>query len=79
MSNGRKLRRSTDDRMIAGVAAGVADFYDIDTTLVRVVWAISAVFGGFGIVLYLVMWIIVPSADSTAPPPSDPPEETEAD
>ena len=66
MSNGRKLRRSTDNKMIGGVAAGVADFFDIDATIVRVVWAIAALFGGFGIILYLIMWIVVPEAEGQA-------------
>ncbi len=60
MSNGKKLVRKTDDRMIAGVASGLAEYLGIDVTLVRVVLVVTAVFGGFGLVLYLVMWILVP-------------------
>lgn len=64
MSNGKKLRRSRDDKMIGGVAAGTAKFFDIDVTVVRVVWALSAVFIGFGFLLYLIMWIVVPEEGS---------------
>ena len=60
VSNSKQLRRNTNDKMIAGVAAGLADFMDVDVTLVRVIWAITVIFGGFGIIAYLVMWIVVP-------------------
>lgn len=64
MSNGKKLVRKTDGRMIAGVAAGIADFFGIDVTLVRVLIVVTAVMGGFGLVLYIVMWILVPEEGS---------------
>ncbi|HEU4319011.1 MAG TPA: PspC domain-containing protein [Acidimicrobiia bacterium] len=64
MSNGRQLRRSKDNRMIAGVASGVAEFFDIDVTVVRVVWALTIIFGGFGLLAYVIMWIVVPEEGS---------------
>ena len=48
--------------MIAGVASGVADFYDLNTSTVRIVWALSILLGGFGIVAYIVMWIVLPES-----------------
>lgn len=60
----RKLERSRENRMIAGVAAGVADFFGLDVTLVRVIWALTILIGGFGIVVYVIMWIVVPEAGS---------------
>jgi phage shock protein C len=65
MSNGKKLVRKTDGRMVAGVAAGIADYFAIDVALVRVLLVITAIFGGFGLVLYIVMWILVPEEGST--------------
>lgn len=59
MSNGRQLRRNTDDKMIAGVASGVAEFFNLDTTVVRIVWAIAGLFGP-GALIYLIMWLVVP-------------------
>lgn len=50
--------------MIAGVASGVAHYLGIDTTLVRVLWALTVFVGGFGIVAYLVLWIVLPEADT---------------
>jgi phage shock protein C len=56
----RRLYRCRHDRRIAGVAAGVAEYFDLDPTLVRVVWFLSIFFGGFGLFLYIAMAIIVP-------------------
>lgn len=56
-----RLYRSRDDRMLAGVAAGVADTLDADPSLVRIVWALLAIFtGGIAFVVYVVMAIVVP-------------------
>ena len=54
-------------RMIAGVCGGLAEYFNVDATLMRVLFLLLAVFGGSGIVIYIVMWIIVPDA-SKAPP-----------
>ena len=59
--NRRSLYRCRHDLRIAGVAAGVAEFFDLDPTLVRIVWFLSIFFGGFGLLLYIVMAIIVPN------------------
>jgi phage shock protein PspC (stress-responsive transcriptional regulator) len=63
--NRRSLYRCRHDRRIAGVAAGVAEFFDLDPTLVRLVWFVSIFFGGFGLLLYIVMAIIVPNEPLT--------------
>ena len=56
----RRLYRCSHDRRIAGVAAGVAEYFDLDPTLVRVLWFVSIFFGGLGLLLYIGMAIIVP-------------------
>jgi phage shock protein PspC (stress-responsive transcriptional regulator) len=48
--------------MLAGVCGGLAEYFNIDATVMRVLFLILAVFGGWGLVLYLVMWIVVPDA-----------------
>ena len=60
--NGNKmLMRPRDGRMLAGVCAGVANYFSLDVTLVRVIWAVVAVItGGAGVLAYLVAWIIIP-------------------
>ncbi len=64
----RRLTRSTDDRLLAGVAAGAAEFLGVDVTLVRLGFVLLALFGGSGFVLYLAMWLLVPPADDAARP-----------
>ena len=56
----RKLYRSKSNRQLAGVCGGLAQYFNIDPTLVRVLFILLAVLGGSGLVLYLAMWIIVP-------------------
>jgi phage shock protein PspC (stress-responsive transcriptional regulator) len=60
MQVNRRLYRCQHDRILAGVASGVAERLDLDPTLVRVLWLLSVFFGGFGLVAYIVMAIIVP-------------------
>jgi phage shock protein C len=61
----RKLYRSQNQRMLAGVCGGLAEYFNIDATVMRVLFLILAVFGGSGLVLYLVMWIVIPDASKT--------------
>ncbi len=57
----KKLYRSRTNRMIAGVCAGLADFFGIDVTVVRLVFAAGALLGfGSFILIYIVMFIVVP-------------------
>ncbi|HKO33752.1 MAG TPA: PspC domain-containing protein [Candidatus Limnocylindria bacterium] len=63
----RRLYRSRRDSVLGGVAGGVADYFDMDPSIVRVVWAVLAlVTGGIFLVLYVVMWIVVPEGPSAA-------------
>ncbi len=55
----KKLQRS-DNKMIAGVCAGLAEFFNIDPTIVRVLWAILAFAFGTGFLLYLICWLVMP-------------------
>jgi phage shock protein C len=56
----RKLYRSKTNRKLAGVCGGLAQYFNVDATLIRVLFVLLAVLGGSGLVLYLAMWIIVP-------------------
>ena len=60
--NGTKvLVRSRKGRMVAGICAGLADYFGVDVTLVRVIVAVTAVItGGVGVLAYLVAWAIIP-------------------
>ncbi len=56
-----QLRRSGDDRMLAGVAGGIARYLNIDTTLVRVIIAALVLFTGAGAALYIAAWLLIPA------------------
>jgi phage shock protein C len=59
----RKLYRSRTDKMIAGVCGGLAEVLDLDPTVVRIVFVLLALLGGHGILLYMILWIIMPRED----------------
>jgi|SRR5215469_2652006 len=59
----RRLRRSSDDRMLAGVAGGIARYFNVDATLVRVIIVALTLFSGTGAVLYLAAWLLIPADD----------------
>jgi phage shock protein C len=61
MAQTRKLYRSRTDRKLAGVCGGLAQYFNIDPTLIRVLFVVLAILGGSGLVLYLALWIIVPN------------------
>ena len=58
----KQLMRSSLDKKIAGVCAGVAHYLDMDPTIVRVIWGVLAFGYGAGIVAYIILWIIAPVA-----------------
>jgi phage shock protein PspC (stress-responsive transcriptional regulator) len=60
MQVNRRLYRCRHDQRIAGVASGVAEYFDLDPSLVRVLWVLSVFIGGMGLLLYIAMAIIVP-------------------
>lgn len=51
--------------MLAGVCGGLADYFGVDVTLIRVVFVVLAVMGGAGLVIYLAMWLLVPEEPRT--------------
>jgi len=56
----RRLYRSRTDRKLAGVCGGLAQYFNTDATLIRVLFVVLALLGGPGLVIYLLMWILVP-------------------
>jgi phage shock protein PspC (stress-responsive transcriptional regulator) len=63
----RRLYRSRTNRKLAGVCGGLAQYFTTDTTLVRVLFVILALLGGPGLVIYLVLWMVVPQEPLGAP------------
>lgn len=66
MTQTRRLYRSHTNRKLAGVCGGLAEYLNTDATLIRVLFVLLALLGGPGIVIYLLMWIIVPEQPSGA-------------
>jgi len=58
--NDRRLTRSGRNRMIAGVCGGLAEYFGIDVTLIRVIFVVLALMAGPGLLLYLALWVILP-------------------
>lgn len=56
----QKLYRSRQDRVIAGVCGGIANYFDIDPVLIRLIWIVLTMLGGCGLIGYIVAWIIIP-------------------
>jgi phage shock protein PspC (stress-responsive transcriptional regulator) len=60
-ANARRLVRRSDDKMIAGVCSGLAAYFSIDVTLVRILAVLGAIFGfGSIVVVYIVLWVVMP-------------------
>ena len=63
--NGKKLYRNTENKMLAGVCSGIADYFDIDPTLVRLGWVLFSLLGGSGLLAYIIAAIIIPDEPKT--------------
>lgn len=59
----KKLVKSQTDKKLFGVCGGIADYFNIDSTVIRVLWALSIIFWGTGILAYLVCALIIPEED----------------
>jgi phage shock protein PspC (stress-responsive transcriptional regulator) len=77
VARARQLRRSADDRKIAGVCGGLAEYFSVDSTLVRISAVVLAIYPGAvicGVLVYLIAWFVMPGAPTPAlePSPSTP-------
>ena len=60
MEEKKKLTRS-DNKMVGGVCAGIGEYLGIDPTIVRIIYVLMIFFAGLGIILYLILWLIMPA------------------
>lgn len=60
MSEIKRLYRTRGDRVLAGVCGGLGDYFNIDPTIVRLLFILLALAGGPGIIVYLVLWLVTP-------------------
>lgn len=72
----KRLVRPYAGKKIAGVCAGVAEYFDLDVTLIRLMWVLVALFGGCGFLAYFIAWIVMP--EEPAPLPYAPPNNAQA-
>jgi phage shock protein PspC (stress-responsive transcriptional regulator) len=60
MAETRRLYRSRTNRKLAGVCGGLSEYFNTDATLIRVLFVVFAVLGAAGLLIYLLLWIVVP-------------------
>jgi len=75
MTEVKRLYRSRKDRVIGGVCAGLAEYANMDVSLMRVIWVLGSIFfaGIGGIIAYVILMAVVPEEPLEAPPPEQPP------
>jgi phage shock protein C len=56
----KRLQRSRTEKMIGGVCGGLAEYFNVDPTIVRILWVLITLLGGAGIILYVILWVIMP-------------------
>lgn len=56
----KKLFRSIDNRMVCGVCGGIGKYFNVDPTLIRLVWVLASIFGGSGLLVYIIAAVIIP-------------------
>ncbi|MCA9390438.1 PspC domain-containing protein [candidate division WWE3 bacterium] len=69
--NQKTLRRSATNQVIAGVCGGIAEYFQVDPTIVRVIFVILGLTPGPGILLYIILWLIIPGPTSNSKPGED--------
>jgi phage shock protein C len=62
----KRLMRSSTDKKIGGVCGGLAEYFDMDPTLVRVIWLLAIFFAGTGFLVYIILWVVLPVAPAAA-------------
>ncbi len=65
MENEKKRLTRSDQKMIGGVCAGIAEYFGLDPTIVRILYVLMVFFAGFGILLYLILWLVMPKKETT--------------
>ncbi len=69
----KKLQRSVTDKLVAGVCGGLGKYFEIDPIIVRLVFVLLALAGGPGVILYIILWVIMPEEGALGEPPAPPP------
>lgn len=67
-SPAKRLTRSTNNKIIAGVCGGLGDYFNVDPMIVRILFVALTIWGGSGVLLYIILWLVVPEAGQEALP-----------
>lgn len=59
------IHRSEDNKILGGVCGGIGEYFNIDPNIIRLIFVLLTVFGGSGIIIYLILWVILPSKSQT--------------
>lgn len=59
----KKLTRSRTNRKLAGVCGGIAEFFDVDVTVIRILWVLATFLGGSGLLAYIICALLMPEGD----------------
>jgi len=68
----KRIQRSRNDKMIAGVAGGLAQYFGIDATIVRILFLLLLLPGGLSPLIYVILWVVMPEAPAAEQPRYDP-------
>ena len=60
METTKRLYRDTKNRLIGGVCSGLGDYFNVDYSIIRIIWLLLFLFGGIGLLAYIIAWIVVP-------------------
>ncbi len=75
----KKLYRSSRGKILAGVCTGLGEYFEIDPVLIRALFIVALFSGGIGVILYIVLWIIMPTEETILSATSEPSEQSELD
>lgn len=63
----KRLYRSYTDKMLGGVCGGLGEYFDIDPVIIRILFVVAVLFGGGGVLAYIILWIVIPQKPYTVP------------
>lgn len=61
-----RLYRSETNRILGGVCGGLAEYFNVDPTIIRIIFVLMAIFGGSGLLVYFILWLVIPSKSSNS-------------
>lgn len=74
MAQQKRLVRKENGKMMAGVCTGLAEYFNVDVTLIRIVFVAATLLDGVGILAYVILWISMPMEKADVIPSATPPE-----